>query len=71
MEITLQNEVGDIRVTNVLLSIKGNLPYNQNYRSVFVSSLDTINQFLEKRADILDDEEVENIVKVLENYVTT
>jgi len=49
--ITLQNEFGDgeFSVTNVLLSIRGNLPYSQNYRSVFVSSLAGINQFLEKR----------------------
>jgi len=47
--IILQSVIKGIRVTNVLLSIKGNLTYNQNYRSVFVSSLDGINQFLEKR----------------------
>jgi len=69
--ITLQNKVGDIRVTNVLLSIKGNLTYNQNYRSVFVSSLDTINEFLEKRQNILNEKEVEKIVKELKGYVTT
>jgi hypothetical protein len=50
--ISLQNVIQDIRVTNVLLSIQGNLPYNENYRSVFVSSLDRINQFLEKRQDV-------------------
>ena len=69
--ITLQNKVGDIRVINVLLSIKGNLPYNQNYRSVFVSSLDTINEFLEKRQNILNEKEIEKIVKDLKGYVTT
>jgi len=69
--ITLQNKVGDIRVTNVLLSIKGNLPYNQNYRSVFVSRLDTINEFLEKRQNILNEKEIEKIVKDLKGYVTT
>ena len=68
--ITLQNTLGDIRVTNVLLSIKGNLSYNQNYRSVFVSSLDTINQFLEKKQNVLSQKEVEKIVKSLKNYVT-
>jgi hypothetical protein len=69
--ITLQNKVGDIRVTNVLLSIKGNLPYNQKYRSVFVSSLDTINEFLEKRQNILNEKDIEKIVKNLKCYVTT
>jgi len=68
--ITLQNEFGDgeFRVTNVLLSIRGNLPYSQNYRSVFVSSLAGINQFLEKRQDVLDEEDIEDLVEALEAY---
>ena len=69
--ITLQNVFKDIRVTNVLLSIKGNLPYNEDYRLVYVSSLDSINQFLEKRQDSLSEKEVEKIVKKLKGYVTT
>ena len=69
--ITLQNVIKDIRVTNVLLSITGNLPYNQNYRSVFVSSLDTINQFLEKKEDVLDEKDIEDIVETLEDFITT
>jgi len=69
--ITLQNALGDIRVTNVLLSIKENLPYSQNYRSVSVSSLDTINQFLEKKENILDEENIKNIVETLEDFITT
>jgi len=69
--ITLQNMFKDIRVTNVLLSIKGNLPYNEKYRLVYVSSLDSINQFLEKRQDSLNEKEVEKIVNELEGYVTT
>jgi len=36
--ITLQNVIKDTRVTNALLSIKGNIPYNEKYRSVYVSS---------------------------------
>ncbi len=59
--ITLQNKLGDIRVTNILLSIRGNLPYNKNYRSVFVSSLAEINQFLEKRQTTLDDNKLERL----------
>jgi hypothetical protein len=55
--ILLQSVNKDIRVTNILLSIKGNLTYNQNYRSVFVSSLDGINKFLEKRQDTLNEKE--------------
>ncbi len=69
--ITLQNVFKGIRVTNVLLSIKGNLPYNEKYRLVYVSSLDSINQFLEKRQDSLSEKEVEKIVKELKGYVTT
>ena len=71
--ITLQKKFGDgeFGVTNVLLSIKGNIPYNQKYRSVFVLSWRTINQFLEKRVDILDEEDIEDVVKFLEGYVTT
>ena len=68
--ITLQNVFKGIRVTNVLLSIKGNLPYNEKYRLVYVSSLDSINQFSEKRQDSLSEKEVEKIVKNLKNYVT-
>jgi len=68
--ITLQNEFGDgeFSVTNVLLSIRGNLPYSQNYRSVFISSLTGINQFLEKRQDVLDEEDIEDLVEALEVY---
>ncbi|KAG2478620.1 MAG: hypothetical protein NPMRth3_1700001 [Nitrosopumilales archaeon] len=63
--------IKNIRVTNVLLSIKGNLQYNEKYRLVYVSSLDSINQFLEKRQDSLSEKEVEKIVKELKGYVTT
>ena len=69
--ITLQNVFKGIRVTNVLLSIKGNLPYNEDYRLVYASSLDSINQFLEKRQDSLNEKEVEKIIKKLKGYVTT
>ncbi len=68
--ISLQNWVGDIRVTNVLLSIKGNLLYDKNYRSVFVSSLYGINQFLEKRQDAMSEKEVQKVVKFLKSLVT-
>lgn len=69
--ITLKKVIKDIRVTNVLLSIRGNLQYNEKYRLVYVSSLDSINQFLEKRQDSLNEKEVEKIVNELERYVTT
>jgi hypothetical protein len=69
--ISLQGIFRKVRVTNVLLSVKGNLPYNENYRSVFVSSLDRIHSFLEKRPDIMSEKEVKNIVKDLKGHVTT
>lgn len=68
--ISLQGIFRKVRVTNVLLSVKGNLPYNENYRSVFVSSLDRINSFLERRPDIMSEKEVKNIVKDLKGHVT-
>ena len=68
--ISLQNVIKNVRVTNILLSIRGNLPYNGNYRSVYVSSLDKINNFLEKRQDELNEKEVGKIVKSLRGFVT-
>ena len=67
--ISLQNVIKNVRVTNILLSIRGNLPYNGNYRSVYVSSLDKINNFLEKRQDELNEKEVGKIVKSLRGFV--
>jgi len=57
-------------VTNVLLSIQGNISYNERYRAVFVSSLDRINQFLEKRQNALSQKEVKKIVDNLKHHVT-
>jgi len=67
--IALQDVIKNIRVTNVLLSLSGNIPYNQRYRAVFVSSLDRINQFLENRQDTLSNREVKKIVNDLIGYV--
>lgn len=69
--IALQNVIKDVGVTNVLLSIKGNMKYNEKYRSVFVSSLLRINQFLEKRQDRLSKKDVQKLVKSLKDNVTT
>ncbi len=68
--ISLQTVIKNVRVTNVLLSIQGNMQYNESYRSVFVSSLARINQFLEKRQDSLSEKEVKKIVKDLKGFVT-
>ncbi len=68
--IALQDVIKNIRVTNVLLSLSGNIPYNQRYRAVFVSSLNRINQFLEKQQDSLSPKEVKKLVNDLKDYVT-
>jgi hypothetical protein len=68
--IFLQDVIKGTRVTNILLSIQGNMTYNQNYRSVFVSSLNKINQFLENRQDSLNEKDVNKIVKNLKRSFT-
>jgi hypothetical protein len=68
--VALDLLIGDIRVTNVLLSIQDNIRYDQNYRTVFVSNLEKINKFLESRQDMLSENEVEKIVDSLKCYVT-
>ena len=68
--ISLQGVIKDVGVTNVLLSIKGNMQYNEKYRSVFVSSLLRINQFLEKRQNKLSEKAVKILVKSLKGTVT-
>ena len=69
--IGLQGSVKDVNVTNVLLSIKGNLEWDEDYRSVYVKSLENINQFIQGREEIYYDDEVKKIVKELKGYVTT
>ena len=68
--IGLQGVVKNILVTNVLLAVKGNLQYDKEYRSVFVISLDRINQFIQSREKIYYEDEVKKIVKDLKGYVT-
>ena len=70
MWISLQNVIHNIRVTNILLSIKDDFTYNEDNRSVYVSSLDKINQFLQKRKDALSENEVEKIVMNPSGFVT-
>lgn len=69
--ITLQSTLKDVRVTNVLLSIQDNMQYNPDYRTVFVSSLEKINKFLENRQDTLSEKEVKKIVDSLKYNVST
>jgi len=58
------------RVTSVVLSIKGNIKYDPNYKVVFVTNIDKVNDFLENRQDALSLKEVEKIVKELKGHVT-
>lgn len=68
--VGLQGVVKNANVTNVLLSIKGNLEYDGEFRSVYVSSLARINQFIQNRDDIYYEDEVKKIVKDLKKFVT-
>ena len=52
-------------VKNVLLSIRGNIRYNDYYKAVFVSSLDKINDVIQNRLDSLSENDVKKIVKKL------
>ena len=58
------------RVTSVVLSIKGNIKYDPNYKVVFVASIKNINKFLENREDVLSEKEVKKIIKKLKGHVT-
>jgi len=58
------------RVTNVLLSTRGNFEYNKYYRAVFVSNLEKIKYFLENRKEALSDGDVRKIVGKLQSHVT-
>jgi len=68
--VKLQNMFKNIRVTNVLLSIQGNLDYRQGYKAVYVSSLGGIILFLKKREISLNRKQVREIVEFLKPYVT-
>ncbi len=68
--VGLQGVVKNVNVTNVLLSVKGNLEYDSNFRSVYVSSLARINQFIQNREEIYYEDEVKKIVKDLKKFVT-
>ena len=58
------------RVTSVVLSIKGNIKYDPNYKVVFVASIQNINKFLENREEALSEKEVKKIIKKLKGQVT-
>ena len=68
--ISLQGWFSRPRVTNVLLSLQCDMPYNQKYRAVFVSNLEKIKYFLENRKEVLSDGDVIKIVGKLQGHVT-
>jgi len=53
-----------------LLSTQGTFEYNKNYRAVFVSSLDRINNFIENREDSLSEKHARHVIGKLEGHVT-
>ncbi len=63
--IHLQSVRKGTTVKNVLLSVKGNFQYNNNFRSVYVSNLEKIRNLLETGSIQLTKLDVENIVKHL------
>jgi hypothetical protein len=68
--VKLQSMFKNTRVTNVLLSIQGNLQYDRNHHSVHVTSLDGMIPFLKKREISLTPRQVRDIVKFLKPYTT-
>ena len=58
------------RVTSVLLSTRGEMNYDPNFRFVYVSNLHKINYFIENRREQLSQKEVKKIVKMLKKLVT-
>ena len=65
--ITLQDAVKGTRVTNVLLSVRGNIRYDPNYRTVMVSDPDRIIGFLKNRPDTLTQLSLERILRLLQD----
>ena len=58
------------RITKVLLPLHNSIPYNPRYRSVLISNLNRINDFIEKRSDELSDSEVNTVASILRKYVS-
>ena len=65
----LHNSISDIRVNSILLSVQNNIGFDCKYRWVFVTSLEQINSFLEKRQDCLSDLQVAQVVYDLQPYI--
>ena len=64
--ITLQGAIKGMRVTNVLLSIRGNIRYDPNYM-VMVSDPDRVIGFLKNKPDTLTQLSLERILRLLQD----
>ena len=67
--IAMQDILKDCKITSILLSIRGNLRYNDAFRFVNVASLNSINDFITKKPDYLSNDEVNHVVDHLLDYV--
>jgi hypothetical protein len=63
--IAMQDILQDCKITNVLLSIRGNLRYNNAFKFVNVAGLSTINNFITRKPDYLSQDEVNHVVEKL------
>jgi len=68
--ITIQDWVRKPFVTNVLLTIRGNLQYNPIYKYIYVKNMDNINSFIQSRYEQLSEQEVNLIVNRIKGKVT-
>ena len=57
-------------VTNVLLSIGGNMQYDSRYKYVNVKDINNINYFIENRYEQFSDKEVKRVVGRIKGHVT-
>ena len=67
--IAMQDILEDCKITNVLLSIRGNLGYTNAFKFVNLSSLKQINDFITRRQDYLDADEIEHVVEKLAGFI--
>ncbi len=58
------------RVSSVLLSVRGEMKYDPDYKYVYVTNLHKINYFIENRREELSEKEVRKIVNILKKHVT-
>lgn len=57
-------------IKKILIPIQSNIPYNPDYKFVWVLRLDEINYFISSQRDVLSDYEVKRIIAILNQFVT-